>query len=45
MFVFVQSKDEMCSAEQDILMEVVEIIKKHGGELGHPWRHTSYHSE
>ena len=44
-FDFVQSKDEMCSAEQDILMEVVEIIKKHGGELGHPWRHTSYHSE
>ncbi|KAK4268823.1 hypothetical protein QN277_022057 [Acacia crassicarpa] len=39
------SKDEMYSAEQDILLEVVDIIKKHGGELGHSKRHMSYHSE
>ncbi|KAI9089979.1 hypothetical protein K1719_028949 [Acacia pycnantha] len=39
------SKDEMYSAEQDILLDVVDIIKKHGGELGRSWRNMSYPSE
>ncbi|KAI9085647.1 hypothetical protein K1719_032490 [Acacia pycnantha] len=31
-------KDEMYSAEQDILLQVAQIIKTHGAELGNTWQ-------
>ncbi|XP_028770396.1 mechanosensitive ion channel protein 1, mitochondrial [Neltuma alba] len=31
-------KDEMYSAEQDILLQAVQIIKMHGAELGNTWQ-------
>nr|POE55229.1 mechanosensitive ion channel protein 1, mitochondrial [Quercus suber] len=35
------SKDELHSTEQDLLLQSVQIIKKHGARLGSTWQDTT----